>query len=133
MFLSTSPKSRHPLGPLKGLGRVGPTSLYPDPNRTSGSVNPEITQSNIRETICNPNWSTRLIRPPESYIARVKTLQIEAWALPGTKSDYEEDHFISLELGGNPRDPRNLWPEPYEPRPAAREKDVAERYLHKQV
>ena len=24
---------------------------------------------------------------------------------------YEEDHFISLELGGNPRDENNLWPE----------------------
>jgi hypothetical protein len=24
---------------------------------------------------------------------------------------YEEDHFISLELGGHPRDPKNLWPE----------------------
>ena len=28
-------------------------------------------------------------------------------------SDYQEDHLISLELGGNPTDPRNLWPEPY--------------------
>jgi len=26
---------------------------------------------------------------------------------------YEEDHLISLENGGNLRDPRNLWPEPY--------------------
>jgi len=24
---------------------------------------------------------------------------------------YEEDHFISLELGGNPHDAKNLWPE----------------------
>ena len=24
---------------------------------------------------------------------------------------HEEDHFISLELGGNPRDAKNLWPE----------------------
>jgi hypothetical protein len=28
-------------------------------------------------------------------------------------SAYEEDHLISLELGGAPADPRNLWPEPY--------------------
>jgi hypothetical protein len=26
-------------------------------------------------------------------------------------SHYEEDHLISLELGGTPRDPKNLWPE----------------------
>ena len=28
-------------------------------------------------------------------------------------SDYEEDHFIPLELGGAPRNPKNLWPEPH--------------------
>jgi hypothetical protein len=53
--------------------------------------------------------------------------------LPGTAEDYEEDHFISLELGGNATDPRNLWPEPYYPSPGAREKDVVENYLRKQV
>jgi hypothetical protein len=26
---------------------------------------------------------------------------------------YEEDHLISLEDGGDPTDPRNLFPEPY--------------------
>jgi len=26
-------------------------------------------------------------------------------------SDYELDHLVSLELGGAPTDPRNLWPE----------------------
>jgi len=26
---------------------------------------------------------------------------------------YEEDHLISLENGGDPKDPKNLWPEPY--------------------
>jgi len=29
-------------------------------------------------------------------------------------SHYEEDHFISLEVGGHPKDPKNLWPEMYE-------------------
>jgi len=27
-------------------------------------------------------------------------------------SHYQEDHLVPLELGGAPRDPRNLWPEP---------------------
>jgi hypothetical protein len=50
--------------------------------------------------------------------------------------DYEEDHLIPLELGGNPTDPKNLWPEPYEasiPDGGARFKDKVESYLHKQV
>jgi hypothetical protein len=53
--------------------------------------------------------------------------------LPGNSSDYEEDHLISLELGGNPTDPRNLWPEAYGPKPGAREKDVMENYLRRRV
>jgi hypothetical protein len=28
---------------------------------------------------------------------------------------YEEDHLSPLEDGGNPTDPRNLWPEPFNP------------------
>ena len=112
---------------------MGPPSAYSDPSRTPGFVNPDITQANIEETICNPNWSTKSIRPPESYTSKLKTEQMRQWSLPGTAADYEEDHLISLELGGSPTDPRNLWPEAYTPKPGAREKDVVENYLHKQV
>lgn len=48
-------------------------------------------------------------------------------------ADYEEDHLISLELGGSPTDPKNLWPESYTTIPNARDKDKVENYLHKQV
>jgi hypothetical protein len=113
--------------------KVGPPSAYPDAGRTPGSVNLDITQANIEETICNPHWSTKGIRPPEAYTAKLKREQMVEWGLPGTPADYEEDHLISLELGGNPTDPRNLWPEAYSPKPGAREKDVVENYLHKQV
>jgi hypothetical protein len=46
--------------------------------------------------------------------------------------EYEIDHLISLELGGS-NDPKNLWPQPYQPKPGAREKDRLENWLHKQV
>jgi hypothetical protein len=119
--------------PPTQVERAGPSFEYPDPGRTPGSINPDITQANINQTICNPDWSTKRIRPPTSYTTRLKKEQMEEWRLPGEPSDYEEDHFISLELGGNPTDPRNLWPEPYDPKPGAREKDTVENYLHKQV
>ena len=45
---------------------VGPADIYPDPTRTPGAANPDITQDNIRETICNPRWSTKSIRPAAS-------------------------------------------------------------------
>jgi hypothetical protein len=44
----------------------------------------------------------------------------------------EVDHLISLEIGGS-NDIKNLWPEPYYPRPGAREKDKLENWLRKQV
>lgn len=47
--------------------------------------------------------------------------------------DYEFDHLISLELGGNPTDPRNLWPESYQTTPNARDKDKVENALHTAV
>jgi len=92
--------------------RVGPSSLYPDPTLTPGATNPNITQATIAATICNPNWSTKTIRPPASYTNTLKQQQLGAARyVDKTPSLYEEDHLISLELGGNPRDPKNLWPE----------------------
>jgi hypothetical protein len=34
--------------------------------------------------------------------------------LPGSSADYQEDHYIPLELGGAPYDLHNLWPQPLE-------------------
>ena len=113
--------------------KAGPPELYPDPELTPGFANPDITQANIADTICNPAWSTRSVRPASSYTTRLKRDQMLQLGLAGALSGYEEDHFISLELGGHPTDPRNLWPEPYSPKPGARQKDVVENYLHKQV
>src|SRR3569623_153179 len=60
-------------------------------------------------------------RPPTDYTNALKTKQMRQYGDTGSLSDYQEDHLISLELGGNPTDPRNLWPEPY-PRAAAVDK-----------
>ena len=91
---------------------VGPSYLYPVHATTSGFVNPDITQANINQTICNPQWSTKSIRPPVSYTNNLKKQQLAAsHATDKTPARYEEDHLVSLELGGHPRDPRNLWPE----------------------
>src|SRR5689334_17278167 len=55
---------------------AGPPDIYPDPTRTPGATNPDITQANIGTNICNPNWSTKTIRPPVSYTNPLKTRQI---------------------------------------------------------
>ena len=100
-----------------------------DPRRTPGVLNPDVTQANIRSTICRRGW-TATIRPPESYTNALKHKQMRAYRGAGTTSDYQEDHLISLELGGSPTDPRNLWPEPY---PRASQMDEQENELNAQV
>ena len=78
---------------------------------TPGALNPAVTQQSIRETICKSGW-TSTVRPPTSYTNALKLRQMRVYRRRGGPSDYQEDHLISLELGGDPRDPRNLWPEP---------------------
>jgi hypothetical protein len=52
------------------------------------------------------------------------------YGVAGAPSEYQEDHLISLELGGHPTDARNLWPEPY---PRAAEVDSIENELNAKV
>lgn len=103
--------------------------IVADPRRTPGVVNPDVTQANIRSTVCRHGW-TSTIRPPESYTNALKHKQMRAYGETGSMSGYQEDHLISLELGGNPTDPRNLWPEPY---PRASQMDQIENELNAQV
>ena len=96
----------------------GQKSAYPaDPVRTPCVLNPDVTQETINTTICMHGW-TKTIRPPTSYTNELKQKQMREYGVGGSTSDYQEDHLISLELGGHPTDPRNLWPQPY-PRASA--------------
>ena len=95
--------------------RRGPT-LSPDRaswTLTPGVLNPQVTQNTIAETICVRGW-TSTIRPPTEYTNELKREQMRTYRREGGPSDYQEDHLISLGLGGHPTDPRNLWPEPIE-------------------
>ena len=96
---------------------------------TPGALNPAVTQATIRTTICRRGW-TRTIRPPVSYTNALKARQLEQYRLRGPLSAFQEDHLISLELGGHPSDPRNLWPEPY---PRASTVDRIENELNDRV
>jgi hypothetical protein len=85
----------------------------PDPSCTPGSFNSDVTQSTTGSTICVSGWTTT-VRPPTSYTNPLKVQGIADYGYSDTSlSDYEEDHLVPLELGGNPRDPGNLWPEPH--------------------
>ena len=109
---------------------LDPQAFLPDPACTPGVIDSSVTQDNLETTICRSGY-TQTVRPPASYTNKLKKQQIADYGFQDTKmSDYEEDHFISLELGGSPADPKNLWPEPH---PSFNEKDKVENYLHSQV
>jgi hypothetical protein len=138
-------RATHPTAGTEAVApqRAGAAALYPD-GQTPGATNPHVTQANIRATICRPGWLTT-VRPPADYTTTLKRKQLAA--LGATVADprqkcmahsanprcYEADHLISLDLGGAPRDPKNLWPQPYKPAPGAKEKNWVEDYLHRQV
>jgi hypothetical protein len=109
-------------------GRATP-AVVADPVRTPGVLNPDVTQATLASTICRSGW-TRTIRPPTEYTNELKRRQLHQYGLSGPPSAFQEDHLISLELGGHPTDPRNLWPEPY---PRAARVDLVENELNARV
>ncbi len=95
----------------------------------SGAIDPAVTQTNIRTTVCRPGF-TKTVRPPKEWTEAIKLRLLIEQKLPGSWKDYELDHLVPLELGGAPRDPDNLWLQPWG---EARIKDDEEAELRKAV
>jgi hypothetical protein len=110
-------------------GSNGPAYYAARPALTPGALNPDVTPATIRQTICSRGW-TKTVRPPSSFTSSLKLVQIRQYGFTGGPTDYQEDHFISLELGGAPNDPKNLWPER---RPRADQVDSIENDLNARV
>jgi hypothetical protein len=121
-----------PATPAAGVSTCVSLNGLPDRNCTPGAADPRVTQDNIQQTICVSGY-TKTVRPSTSYTTPLKVRQMALYGWTGTTADYEEDHLISLELGGHPTDPNNLWPEPYNIPNGARAKDKIENLLHVQV
>jgi hypothetical protein len=111
----------------------------PRADLTPGAINPTATQANLTETVCKAGWATSL-RPPAAYTSALKLAQIIEYGYADKDPRlYQEDHLVPLELGGAPRDRRNLWPEPNTialsdgTSIGSKEKDDLEDYLHDRV
>ena len=109
-----------------------PPGVLPRHELTPGAVDPRVTQSNIRDTICRPGY-TATVRPSFKYTNAMKHRLMRIYGVTGSIHDYELDHLIPLGLGGCPDCEANLWPEPRNVFPGASEKDEVEAYLHHQV
>lgn len=130
-----TPSSTRPAARRVHLVRHGSVVL-PDRRVTPGAISARVKPANIQRTICRAGYSAS-IRPSESYTTALKVKQLRAGYNDRgdlDTSDYEEDHLISLELGGSPTSAKNLWPEPYRPaRGGADVKDKIEDKLHSLV
>lgn len=113
------------------------SSIKPNAKVTPGAINPSVTQENIKTNVCKANW-TSTVRPTVAYTNRLKEKQLAGdyksfVSIYGADpKNYEEDHLISLQLGGSPTDPKNLWPQPYAG-DNARKKDVVETALKRLI
>jgi hypothetical protein len=130
----TAPKKLNPKLPAaKPKGSCHAKGELPDSKCTSGVADAAVTQANIQQTICTSDYAKQIRDKfaPGSYTDALKRQQIREYGYTNTTvADYEEDHLISLELGGHPNDPRNLWPEfPHTPN----DKDKVENELHRKV
>ena len=111
------------------------TLVYPFyPRDIKGEVYKNLSQ----DILCGHGYTAKV----RKVTGKMKKAIFKAYGIPkGHYGEYEVDHFISLELGGD-NSLENLWPQPYEVylnvhgkdlRMGAREKDVVETTLHKMI
>ncbi|MEU9456426.1 hypothetical protein [Streptomyces sp. NPDC048277] len=109
-----------------------------DPKCTPGAISPAVTQANLTSTICRKGGYTSGVRPSAYVTGKEKKLNAASYDYTGSMSEAEYDHLISLQLGGDPNDYRNLWVEPADPghkssQGVNNKKDPVETKLHTAV
>lgn len=118
-----SPKPSRDRGRRSAVAALTPADVpMPNPRLTPGAI-----QSSDTSAICTAGWAAAhrdVSSATKDYVASEYGLS--------SRSGYEIDHLIPLELGGANSVP-NLWPEPYGSPFGATEKDGLEDYLHDQV
>ncbi|MEU9045024.1 MULTISPECIES: hypothetical protein [unclassified Kitasatospora] len=107
----------------------------PDPSCTPGAISPAVNQDSLKDTICKPGGYTSTIRPPANLTGKEKAENAKSYGYTGPMGDAEYDHLISLQLGGDPNDARNLWIQPPSPghipgKGPNNPKDSVETHLH---
>ena len=117
--------------PVSTTQQAPPTGgvLIQDMSLSPGAADPRVTQANIHETICVSGYTPSVRNVSAATKREVFAEYGISNPAPGA---YAVDHLIPLALGGS-NDIANLWPEAYTGPANARDKDVWENRLHKQV
>ncbi len=146
---------------LLALGAPDPLAPLPPPYAAflptvPGAINPAVTADNLDQTICNktlfdkhgapvpvgndgkplkPGFTwVHLQRPSTGYTNKIKFALMAAAGISRSDSaKYELDHLWSIEAGGSPTDPRNLWLQPYVNPYGAKLKDRLENRIHDRI
>jgi hypothetical protein len=87
-------------------------SSLPNPRLTPGAIDPSVTPHNLQTTVCDKGY-TATVRPDKRLTNQLKREQMRLYGYANANPQhYEEDHLIPLNIGGNPSDAHNLWPQP---------------------
>jgi len=98
----------------------------PDHACTPGAVFPDVPLARM----CMPGYS-KTVRSVSEKLRRAVYAEYGV-PYPEPRGSYEVDHLIPLAIGGS-NDIANLFPQPAEPAPGFREKDLVEVYLREEV
>ena len=98
----------------------------PDHACTPGAVFPDVTLAKI----CTRGYTQTVRNVPTKL--RLQVFAEYGIPYPQPSGSYEVDHLIPLAIGGS-NDIANLFPQPAEPVPGFREKDLVEVYLQDEV
>lgn len=108
---------------------VATLGILPNATTTPGAATNLTTKQ-----LCAKSFRTGSKRPDDSVTTALKRKQLAAWGYADQNvKDYEEDHLISLEIGGDPQSAKNLWPELYAGKCGAHVKDKLENRLKELV
>jgi hypothetical protein len=130
-LLTTSSVGAQQTHEAQAHGAAAPA--LPNPAFTPGAIDPAVTPQNLQSTVCVKGYTAK-VRPDKKYTNRMKRQQLRQFNYADRNpQNYEQDHLIPLSIGGNPSDPKNLWPQPRAGQWGAEQKNDLEFVVYKMV
>lgn len=105
----------------------------PDAQFTPGALNDAVSAKTLRTTVCKPGWA-RAMQPSAATLEQMKAQQMKQYGYPDSDARrYATDLLVPVELGGDGRDLRNVWPQAVDGDWSVKSKQRLENALYRQV